>query len=217
MTFKIFGLTTLVAVAVKLTWEISAATRRAKKMAKMAALLGYSFQKADQELWKGLPKQLLLFGFQGVQRPLSVSNVFRGTIGGRQTVLFDYSYALLGQGTAIHRQTVALVRAPNTSRPSFFLRPTSALDNALSLAGIKDINFGESAEFSKHYHLEGSDEAAIRTLFNVDVLRFFQQHHKWCVQADSDVIVMYRDDQRVPPTELRSFLQDIESMYWLWK
>jgi hypothetical protein len=92
--------------------------------------------------------------------------------------------------------------------PDLMMVPDSFALKLSKLLRMKDNDFDDAPEFSKRYLLNGSDEAAIRRVFRQELTDAFARGKNWCVEAHGDVIVFRREGKRVPPNEIRSFLEE---------
>jgi len=88
------------------------------------------------------------------------------------------------------------------------LRPEGLMHKIGSLFGYQDIDFDSHPNFSKHYLLRGSDEEAIRELFDDDLLSFFETQEKVCVEADGHDLIIYRQRKRIEPDTVQEFLRE---------
>lgn len=126
--------------------------------------------------------------------------------------IFDYRY---GSGKSISLQTVFLAET-SRSFPKFSLtRETLMLKmlKIIDLVGLKDIDFHSHPEFSKQYHLSGSDEPSIRSLFNENVIRHFETYKlEGSIVANMNKIAFYQLTKRLKPEEMPSRLEEVSKI-----
>ena len=105
-------------------------------------------------------------------------------------------------------QTVIAFHAPELCLPAFSLRPKKTHDKIATWFGYREITFAGYPGFRQHYLLRGSDEAAIRKLFDEEVVAFFDGYVGVSVEGNDSLLIFYRADERVPPERLHAFLED---------
>ena len=126
-----------------------------------------------------------------------------------ELAIFDYQYTTHGgQHPQTHRQSLLFIRSPKLNLPDFSLRPENVFHKIGGSFGYKDINFETHPIFSKSYLLRGENEAAIRGLFNNELLNFIQSQQKICIEGSGDQIIFYRHKSRVKPEEVESFMKE---------
>lgn len=144
-------------------------------------------------------------------------NVMHGQVGGVEVCVFDYQYTT---GSDRHpqcwHQTAIGFRAPDLDLPDFALRLKSwgdrfgpgapALTREVQL-GYRDVVFETHEEFSRHYELSGSNEAAVRRLFAGEPLDFFTAEPTLNVEAHGDRLLVYGGAVQASPEALRELVE----------
>ncbi len=159
-----------------------------KTLADFAAKRGFSFSARGRHVMSADYFRFPLFE-RG--RARGVRNVLTGQYGGTDFTLFDYWYKL---SDMTHNYLVAVFSATN-SIPDFELRYESLPDKIKEKFGKKDIDFEEDPEFSEKYHLQGTDEAAVRDLFREDlrgILRHRDESELSGIEGDGHWLIFYR-------------------------
>jgi hypothetical protein len=183
---------------------------RSEKVERAARLLGFDFQKERSGLLEAEWAKSHLFQ-QGRRR--HAFNVMKGSVGAREGTLFDYRYTTgSGNHSRTHRQTVAAIHLPERRLPGFELRPENVFHKIASAFKYQDIDFSTHPGFSGRYLLRGEDEQAVRRLFETRLLSFFERKTGWSVEGGGDWILLYRQEKRPKPEELRTFLQECEEI-----
>ncbi len=183
---------------------------RTEQLAALAQGMGYDFEPApDLEAMKTFGA-LPLYE-HGHSKKLA--NVLTGQAGERDVKLFDYKYTT-GSGKNSHtwHQTVALFPKAGEGLPDLVLAPENVFHKIGAVFGYQDIDFDTSPEFSSHYLLRGPDETAIRSAFSADALSFFAQQRGWHVEIAGGSIAVYRSDKRCKPEDLRTFLEETQTV-----
>jgi len=180
--------------------------RRAADMSQAAMAGGFSFEPAADP-FAGSPPPVHLFQVGTRKR---YRNLLRGSAGGLDVSIFDYSYVQsAGQHPQAHEQTVAALRFTGATLPAFELRPETIVLKFLAKLGFKDINFDSNPEFSRRYLLRAQDEAAVRALFTPSVLAFFEGlRDKIWVEGAGEWIAVYRWSRKVSPENVRAFADE---------
>jgi len=183
---------------------------RTEQLGQLALTMGFTFEPAlDLEVLKGFG-DLPVYGHGHSKK---VSNVMTGQAGERDVKLFDYRYTT-GSGKNSHtwNQSVALFPRAGEGLPDLLLAPENIFHKIGAVFGYQDIDFDTSPDFSSHYLLRGPDETAIRSVFSADALTFFAAQRGWHVEIAAGNLGIYRADKRCKPEEVRSFLEEVQSV-----
>jgi hypothetical protein len=184
--------------------------RKGKKRTEQFALISAElklnfFPKGTTSLFERL-KPFHLFS-KGWSR--KIKNLMEGEANKVELAIFDYQYTTHGgQHPQTHRQSLLFIRSPKLNVPDFSLRPENVFHKIGSAFGDKDIDFETHPIFSKSYLLRGDNEAAIRGLFNNELLNFIQSQQKISIEGSSDQLIFYRHKNRVKPDEVESFMEE---------
>jgi hypothetical protein len=71
-------------------------------------------------------------------------------------------------------QTVLFFYDQSLDLPEFRLRPEHIVDKAGSLLGFQDLNFEQFPQFSKRYHLQTQQVAAVKELFQPNLIKCYE-------------------------------------------
>ena len=125
-------------------------------------------------------------------RRRTASNLLRGYRSGIEVSIFDYRFTTgSGKNRHVHQQTILLLTLSDARLEPFRLRPQHLLDKIATTFGQQDINFPDQPEFSKRYRLQGENESAIRSVFSLAVMEFFEQQSNQTVEAGDNQILFY--------------------------
>ena len=145
-------------------------------------------------------------------------NILKGAWDGVSWTLFEYKYTT-GHGKHAHtyNQTVAYSDSVSMDFPDFSLGPEyffyKIAGDLFRIAKFKDIDIETHPNFFKNYLLKGSDEQAIRSLFQPHILSFFEAKSKGIhIQARGHKFLYYRLSRRINPKELTNFLQEVSEV-----
>jgi len=138
--------------------------------------------------------------------------------------IFDYYYTIgHHDDTDTFGQTVLLFYDESLQLPSFSLRPEHLFDKFANILGFEDINFPESPVFSKRLRLQGKPEQIVRSLFQPNLLKFYETQ-KICTEARGSTVCIFpshglnsqtisRESSKtfissrlIPPQEIKTFL-----------
>lgn len=170
-----------------------------------------NFTFSEDAGMESLPRRdefFLLTGKDSQHIPYMLS----GTIRNVEVKIFDYIYATFSSSQGHQRrskqETLVMFQSPDYRWPDFMMVPESFALKLTKILGMKDVDFHDAPEFSRRYLLNGSDDAAIRRVFRQEVTDAFARKLGWCVEAHGDVIAFRIKDKRVPPKDIRSFLDE---------
>jgi hypothetical protein len=206
----IFNIITIVFLIIFVGSLILIFLRIGKKRTEQFALISAElklnfFPKGTTSLFERL-KPFHLFS-KGWSR--KIKNLMEGEANKVELAIFDYQYTTHGgQHPQTHRQSLLFIRSPKLNLPDFSLRPENVFHKIGSAFGDKDIDFETHPIFSKSYLLRGDNEAAIRGLFNNELLNFIQSQQKISIEGSSDQLIFYRHKNRVKPEEVESFMEE---------
>jgi hypothetical protein len=181
--------------------------RRREAAEQVARELGFQFSPGgDQETFQELHDQRFDLFQRG--RPHQFSNVLRRQGQDGEMLLFDYTYSTRsGKHHHTHYTTAVMLRLSRLNLPDFMLRPEHALDRLAAKFGKVDINFDHRPEFSKHFHLSGDDEAAIRALFTDRLMDALERRPAQelmplrTIEAHGNTLLVYHSDKLLGPEQ----------------
>ena len=210
MMFNFKTIVTYVAVAYLLItpglFLYSALRRRTRRKALgvFAASRGYSFCAWPDSVLEDKQDDFELFRHAIGGWP---QNHLRGNFSGNRIDVFDYRLTCSGKlrGSTIF-QTVVVFTSNTRQLPHFRLRPVGLTD--LIPGGHPDIDFSQAPEFSKHYHLSGTDEAQIRQAFQPSLLRQLGSNGTWFMEGHGERLLLYRQGQLVPADKMAGFIAE---------
>lgn len=194
------------AIAVLMGSVIAAALwfgrKRQEAMAAIAQQLNLKFYPKGDSSLSPLLAQLKFFASGKYPQ---VRNLMKGTIqraGETLTVaIFDYYYTIGRRDkTDTFGQTVLLFFDESLRLPSFSLRPEHLFDRLGNVLGFEDINFPEFSSFSKRYRLQGDSEQSVRSLFQPNLLKFYEKQ-KICTEAQGATLVIFPADDGRPHSQ----------------
>ncbi len=129
--------------------------------------------------------------------------------------VFDLSYS---EGAFITkadvRATFLLFKSP-TSLPVFVLDREDIITSIYNWAGFSDINFKDSPDFSRRFHLSGNDDNAIRKLFSPELIYFFESHPVFHIESNGSHVLIKGKDRLSSIQEIKLILSFAEDLYAL--
>jgi len=157
-----------------------------------------------------------VFHLFSVGRAKHVHSLLQKDEEGVATSIFDYDYTTGGgKSQHTHRQTVFLFETARLRLPSFSLRPENVFHKIGQSFGMQDIDFDTHPEFSKKWLLKGDDEAAIRKVFNEEVLSVFENTKGMVSEAKGETLLLYRPEKRVAPELLFEAYEVYRKLCWM--
>ena len=199
----IFGFIILLTVALVL-WARKKAKERREALQLAAQQMGWPFM--PEAAMNAIP---YLDRFQLFSRGHSkkILNMIYGQMNEARVSLFDYTYTIgYGRNRQTYFQSVVYFESPRLSLPSFTLSPEGWFTKVATALGYQDIDFEHRPLFSKKYLLRGPDEQAIRQAFNDQILAYYEANQGLSTDGGGNQIFFYKHGYRVPPTEVRSYI-----------
>jgi len=138
-----------------------------------------------------------------------VENRLRGSRDGYDLFLFDYGCTASSDDTSTWR-TVVRVASPSLRLPDFTLAPKTLLEDLGEAFGvIQPVAFDGHPRFSEDYVLRGPDPDAIRRAIGEPALAYLAAHRQWSVESREERLIVYRENDKVPPERLDAFLAEV--------
>lgn len=212
LVFVVFGLLLAAGVA-GIVLHIRRSAERTGELRRLAPSLGLTPVAPEQVIRGEQPGEAAIWDAAGaafglVSRGI-VDNLFRGERDGREFWLFDFSYSRTpGPSSGGMRATVVSL-ALHEPLPPFRMAPEGRLERVVASLGGQDIDFESAPEFSRRYHLQAPDEAAVRSLFSPAVLDFFAAREGLNLAAVGDRLVLHSpaaQDGRLPARDIQALL-----------
>lgn len=114
----------------------------------------------------------------------------------------------------VYKTTVQLIHLPNEI-PSFVLEQEGIFDKlfdrVLSFSS-KDIDFPEAPLFSKKMRLTGEDEAAIRTLFSIELLTFLESEEIYHIECNGEALLIFKSLRIANTGEIKNMVRFTEEL-----
>jgi len=120
--------------------------------------------------------------------------------------LFDITFSE-GEFIAkeVIRSTMLYIKtSPNV--PVFTLDREGLLERFYALAGYRDINIENHADFSKRFYLRGENAKAIRALFTDEVVRFFESNAYYHIESSRDGLLIFSKERIASIKEIKALL-----------
>lgn len=178
--------------------------KRTLAMQAAAERLGWRFMaQAEAGVIPGLERFELFTQGHGRE----IRNVIGGEKDGLQVAVFDYKYVIGGgKSSQTWRQTVFSASSPERAWPRFAVRPEHVFHKIGEIFGYQDIDLSAYPDFSGRYVLRGTDEAAIRDLFDSGVVDFYDRNPKSWTEAEGPQLFFWRAGKVVAPEEIPAFI-----------
>ena len=129
--------------------------------------------------------------------------------------VFDLSFS---EGAFITKEdlkaTFLMFQAP-VRLPVFVLDKEDLKTTLYGWAGFDDINFKKHPDFSKIFHLSGSNTKAIRKLFTAKIIYFFESHPFFHLESNGSDIIIKGKDRLSSLQEIKmmvTFAQDLSAL-----
>lgn len=120
--------------------------------------------------------------------------------------LFDITFSE-GEFIAkeVVRSTMLFIKTSKTL-PAFTLDREGLLERLYVLAGYKDIDIKNHADFSKRFYLRGENTESIRTLFTDELVRFFESNAYYHIESSKSGVLIFSKERVASIKEIKALL-----------
>jgi hypothetical protein len=196
----------LIAVVVRVMISARVEKNRTAALKQVADTLGFEFFPTGDATYLAVLAGMPL---RSRGRAEKLLNLMRGKSRSFEVAIFDYRYVTGGgRSSRTWRQSVVGFQSNSLALPDFTLGPKTFWNRMGPLFGRQSIEFETHPDFSAKYLLRGSDVEAIRSVFNISVLDYFQQNPGWNCEGSANRLLLYKLSKRVPPPETPTFLEE---------
>jgi hypothetical protein len=194
--------------------------RRRKALKELAPTMNFSFSEAFLDEDDDPLKQLSHLALFHPGRNPEAWDLMQRSDGDLSITIMEnrFGSGSTGKASNTSEQTVIVFQSSALRLPDFTLRHEDLAHRfSTAVLGYKDIDFSSHPRFSKHYHLHGTDEDAIRQVFNDELLSFYEQHDDLCTDGSRDRLVLFRPRKTVAVNQFSSFLDESLEVFRLFK
>ena len=120
--------------------------------------------------------------------------------------LFDVTFS---EGEFIAKEVIrsTMLHIKTSSNvPVFTLDREGLLERLYALTGYKDIDIKNHADFSKRFYLRGENENAIRSLFNDELVLFFESNAYYHIESSKDGLLVFSKERMASIKEIKALL-----------
>jgi MFS superfamily sulfate permease-like transporter len=123
------------------------------------------------------------------------SNIITGPYKRCEIKIFDYRFTDMPQYFRDTRHTMIVIEVnhPAGRIPNCVLEPDHY--GGKYLAEYRDVHLADALHFPRKYHLRGEDEERVRDFFASDLIRFFEAHPQFYMEARDNHILAFRVDR----------------------
>ncbi|HEX6039595.1 hypothetical protein [Longimicrobium sp.] len=197
--------TALLLVAGIVSIRHARAFRRTRQMRALARRMGWTFQASPSP---DVVPDRRRFGLFTVRMRQRMRNRLSGRMDSYEVAVFDLHYSTTRDtGIAGSAQTVVHVRSPLLELPAFSLRPERVLHRAGDRVGGQDIDLRQDAEFSRAFHLLGSDDQGIRDLFDARVREVYNRTPGAATDGSGGDLLFWRRAEVASAHEVAALVQ----------
>ena len=185
---------------------------RPRRLREVAAAIGASFMLEDKQDLLASLDCFSLFDKEKICEG-EIHNILQWTRHDVVLQVFDYDYRHINNMRYSHQVSIAFAKLGQENLPKFRLEPGCIFDKIGDVLGLTDIDFRDYPAFSDKYLLKGSDEGAIRDLFDYKILDFFERTKKRpTVEAQGDKVVVYYPSERKRPEDVSEFVEEAKEI-----
>jgi len=120
--------------------------------------------------------------------------------------LFDVTFS---EGEFIAKEVIrsTMLHIKTSSNVAVFtLDREGLLERLYALTGYKDIDIKNHADFSKRFYLRGENENAIRSLFNDELVLFFESNAYYHIESSKDGLLVFSKERMASIKEIKALL-----------
>ena len=88
--------------------------------------------------------------------------------------------------------------------PEFTLDREGFLEKVYAFAGFRDIQITNNNDFSKHFHLLGEDEEAIKSFFDNEITHFFESNPYYHIESNGSAILVFEKERMASIKEIKA-------------
>lgn len=118
--------------------------------------------------------------------------------------LFDIEFS---EGEFIAKEvvrTTMLYIKLDKNIPEFTLDREGFLEKVYAFAGFRDIQITNNSDFSKHFHLLGEDEEAIKSFFDNEITHFFESNPYYHIESNGSAILVFEKERMASIKEIKA-------------
>jgi len=147
-----------------------------------------------------------------------INGILQTDYDGGKLFLFDYTYRVRkGKTYAYYTQTIASFHTPNLNVPYFMLARETIGSRLGEIFGYPEIDFSTHPVFSEKFHLAGAEEAAIRKVFEQNILNYLETLTGIQIDAGGNQMFIYFHNDQIPLEHLNNFLGTAVNIYKLFR
>jgi len=176
--------------------------KRRKLLAAYAASRGMQFSSEDPF---DIPTSLGGFGLMQQGHGKGAANVHWGAPRGFDVMLFEYEYKTgSGKDESTHSHICCRWSLP-APLANMAMRPEGVFDRVAEWFGQNDIDF-ESEEFSRRYHVTGSDAREVYAVIHPRMMEFIMQSGMEYLEIMGNQALTYTNESTLSPERCDRFL-----------
>jgi len=154
--------------------------------------------------------------------PTCFKNILAGNLNGFEIFLSDFrSDYSVDRNAFGYKQTIAVLRSPDFSFPTFSLMPKRAERFTIKLdhigqnffmpifRGYKKIQLSEFPGLSNKYVLKARGAHVYQECLTVPLVQYLESHSKWFIEGSQDALLIYRRGVITKPSDIHEYIRNI--------
>lgn len=184
-------------------------TRRQRQLKRVAYRNGWDFNiDTDWDI-----SHLRMFPFFENKLLHYQSNLTRGKINGQEFQITDVAFAEGAMEASVDKRMTIMIQNLEALLPKFTIQKEVAIDKVLTLAGLPDIDFKAYPEFSSNFLLQGSNETAIRDLFDKELIIFFEMHSIFHIECNGYQLLLFEKTNLAKPHHIEVMTEFVKQLW----
>lgn len=196
-------------------------SQRTKALDNLAYEMNYDFRRKDKYDFFRLLKE---FELCKTHRYKKARNIISKTDAWQEEEVFIFDYIQVNLWPCFwlkdkhKRQTVFFVVSRHLELPELLIKPRpTIIPKQWELLSRKEIRFDHHPEFDNKYLVRGENEALTKKMVNKYLIHFLTHLDGWTIESLNFLLVIYKQNDLVPPEEIPEFLESCMEIYHRFK
>ncbi len=141
------------------------------------------------------------------------NNLINGKINGQDFHIADIAYSEGAMEASVDKRVTVMIQNLEALLPKFTIQKEVAIDKVLTLAGLPDIDFKAYPEFSSKFLLQGTNENAVRELFNKELIIFFEMHSIFHIECNGYQLLLFERTNLAKPHQVEVMTEFVKQLW----
>ena len=121
--------------------------------------------------------------------------------------IFDFRYTTgYGKESQTLEQTAIIINLEKELH-NFLMEPKKVITKKINFFKKQDIDFENNKVFSDNYRLTSKNPDAVRSLFNQEIMHFFENDKTYTIKSGEKCLMIFRKTKKVKPQMIQQFFE----------